>query len=91
VSRKLTPGSGASSWVTIKNKGISFEPEQSPSGIRDPLTCQADRDVSWNLTLGRVPLPPSMRKGARVDVVAHNPLPFQPPFGSTMRPSAHLV
>ena len=48
--------------------------------------------LSWNLrTLLGVPLPPSMWKGARVLTVAHRPLPFQPPFGSSMRPSIHLV
>src|SRR5262249_8502834 len=47
---------------------------------------------SWNFTtFGNVPLPPSMWNGARVPVVAHTPLPFQPPLGSSMRPSIHLA
>src|SRR5206468_1710501 len=47
---------------------------------------------SWNLTtLLVVPLPPSMWKGARVLTVDHSPRPFQPPLGSSIRPSSHFV
>ena len=47
---------------------------------------------NWNFTtFGRVPLPPSMWNGVRVPVVAHRPLPFQPPFGSSILPSIHLA
>ena len=43
---------------------------------------------SWNFTtLLVVPLPPSMCWGARVAKVDHSPLPFQPAFASSMRPS----
>src|SRR5262249_15773955 len=41
-------------------------------------------------TLLVVPLPVSMWNGARVPTVAHNPLPFQPAFGSSIRPSIHF-
>ena len=43
------------------------------------------------ITLLVVPLPPSMWNGARVLTVAQSPRPFQPPFGSSMRPSIHFV
>jgi hypothetical protein len=43
------------------------------------------------ITLLVVPLPVSMWNGARVLTVAHRPRPFQPPFGSSMRPSTHFV
>ena len=47
---------------------------------------------SWNcITLLVVPLPVSMWNGARVLIVAQRPRPFQPPFGSSMRPSIHFV
>ena len=42
-------------------------------------------------TLLVVPLPVSMWNGARVLTVAHRPRPFQPAFGSSMRPSIHFV
>ena len=46
----------------------------------------------WKLiTLLVVPLPVSMWNGARVLIVVQSPLPFQPPFGSSMRPSIHFV
>ena len=46
----------------------------------------------WNLnTLLVVPGPVSMWKGARLLNVANIPRPFQPPFGSSIRPSIHLV
>ncbi len=47
---------------------------------------------SWNLyALLVVPLPPSMWKGARVLMAAQSARPFQPAFGSSMRPSSHFV
>src|SRR5262249_35815435 len=47
---------------------------------------------SWKwITLLVVPLPVSMWKGARVLTVAQRPRPFQPPLGSSIRPSIHLV
>src|SRR6185295_708933 len=36
-------------------------------------------------------IPSSEWNGARVELVAHSARPFQPPFGSSMRPSAHLA
>src|SRR5262249_38684257 len=39
-------------------------------------------------TLLVVPLPVSVWNGARVAYVVHRPLPFQPVFGSSMRPSS---
>src|SRR5262252_1509250 len=47
---------------------------------------------SWKCTaIGFVPLPPSLSHGARSPLVVHNPRPFQPAFGSSMRPSKPLV
>ena len=47
---------------------------------------------SWNrMTLLCVPLPVSMWNGARVLTVEYRPRPFQPPFGSSIRPSIHFV
>src|SRR5260370_39154748 len=47
---------------------------------------------SWNLViLGVVPLPVSRWNGVRLPSVVHRPRPFQPPFGSSMRPSIHLA
>ena len=43
------------------------------------------------ITLLDVPLPVSMWNGARVETVAHRPRPFQPPLGSSIRPSIHLL
>src|SRR5262249_58521717 len=42
-------------------------------------------------TLGCASTPPSPWKLVRVPDVVHRPLPCQPPFGSSMRPSAFLV
>jgi hypothetical protein len=48
---------------------------------------------SWNFTsFGRSPLPmPSTWNGVRLPAVAQTPRPFQPPFGSSMRPSKVLA
>src|SRR5687767_2187628 len=47
---------------------------------------------SWNFTtLGLVSLPPSVWNGVRVPVVDQRPLPFQPAFGLSTRPSSHLA
>jgi hypothetical protein len=42
-------------------------------------------------TLGRLPLPPSTWKGVRLPAVVQMPRPFQPPLGSSMRPSMPLA
>ena len=47
---------------------------------------------NWKcMTLLVVPLPVSMWNGVRVLTVAQSPLPFQPAFASSMRPSIHFV
>src|SRR5215471_4742931 len=47
---------------------------------------------TWNLTtLGWVPLPVSRWNGVRFPSVVQTPRPFQPAFGSSMRPSIHLA
>ncbi len=46
----------------------------------------------WNWTTrGWVPLPVSMWNGVRLPLVVYSARPFQPPFGSSMRPSIHLA
>src|SRR5262245_47423159 len=47
---------------------------------------------SWILiAFGRDPLLPSLWKNVRVPVVVLSALPFQPAFGSSMRPSTFLA
>ena len=47
---------------------------------------------SWKwIALLVCPFPPSMWNGARVLIEAQSPRPFQPAFGSSIRPSIHLV
>lgn len=46
----------------------------------------------WKCTaIGFLPLPPSISHGVRSPLVVHNPRPFQPAFGSSMRPSSPLA
>src|SRR5262249_3459659 len=80
----------------------SFLPTQNIEGaVARPL--DTDRDVptaqcasgsgrSWKCTpRGMLPLPPSMSHGVRSPLVVHNPLPFHPALGSSMRPSRPLA
>ena len=47
---------------------------------------------SWKCTaIGFVPLPPSISHGVRSPLAVHKPRPFQPAFGSSMRPSKPLA
>ena len=47
---------------------------------------------SWMCTArGLLPLPPSISHGVRSPLVLHRPRPFQPAFGSSMRPSKPLA
>ena len=47
---------------------------------------------SWMCTArGLLPLPPSISHGVRSPFVLHSPRPFQPAFGSSMRPSRPLA
>src|SRR5712672_1731501 len=62
------------------------------SGRKAEDQCARGSGRTWNLTtLGRVPLPVSMWNGVRFPLVVHRPRPFQPAFGSSMRPSIHLA
>ena len=78
----------------IRRIGVFFE-KNSPDLL---ISCSrstyfaSGSGRSWNcITLLVVPLPVSMWNGARVLMVAHRPLPFQPFAGSSMRPSIHFV
>src|SRR4029077_8965981 len=47
---------------------------------------------SWMCTArGLLPLPPSTSHGVRSPLVLHSPRPFQPAFGSSIRPSKPLA
>src|SRR6185503_2911404 len=48
------------------------------------------RSWMWT-TRGREPLPVSISHGVRSPLVLHSPRPFQPAFGSSMRPSRPLA
>jgi hypothetical protein len=50
--------------------------------------CASGSGRSWKCTArGKLPLPPSINHGVRSPLVVHKPRPFQPLFGSSMRPS----
>ena len=54
--------------------------------------CASGSGRSWNFTsFGSVPLPPSTWNGVRLPADAQIPRPFQPPFGSSIRPSMVLA
>jgi hypothetical protein len=56
------------------------------------VQCASGSGRSWKCTtMGLRPFPPSLSHGARSPLVVHNPLPFQPAFGSSMRPSKPLA
>jgi hypothetical protein len=68
--------------------GGSFRVRSSPRCAQ----CASGSGRSWKCTtMGLRPLPPSLSHGARSPLVVHNPLPFQPAFGSSMRPSKPLA
>src|SRR4029453_2038288 len=47
---------------------------------------------SWKCAVsGLVPFPPSISHGVRSPLAAHTPRPFQPAFGSSMRPANPLA
>jgi hypothetical protein len=48
------------------------------------------RSWKWK-AIGTVPLPPSFSHGVRSPLVVHNPRPFQPAAGSSIRPSSPLA
>jgi hypothetical protein len=57
-----------------------------------PDQCASGSGRSWKCTaIGFMPLPPSCSHGTRSPLLAHNPRPFQPAFGSSMRPSRPLA
>src|SRR5260221_6562074 len=54
--------------------------------------CASGSGLSWKCAAsGLVPLPPSISHGVRSPFAAHKPRPFQPAFGSSMRPSKPLA
>src|SRR5262245_48695779 len=56
------------------------------------LQCASGSGRIWKCTAsGFEPLPPSRSHGVRSPLAVHRPRPFQPPFGSSMRPSKPLA
>ena len=54
--------------------------------------CASGSGRTWMCTArGLEPFPPSLSHGVRSPFVLHNPRPFQPVFGSSMRPSNPLA
>src|SRR5215471_3661314 len=54
--------------------------------------CASGSGRTWMCTArGLEPFPPSLSHGVRSPFVLHNPRPFQPAFGSSMRPSNPLA
>ncbi len=65
---------------------------QTAQAARDQHQSASGLGRSWKCTsFGRLPLPPSTWNGVRLPAVVHRPRPFQPPFGSSMRPSTPLA
>ena len=59
---------------------------------RSPLSARADGAVPGCARRAALnPLPPSISHGVRSPFVLHSPRPFQPAFGSSMRPSRPLA
>ena len=57
-----------------------------------PAQCASGSGRTWMCTArGFEPLPPSFSHGVRSPFVLHRPRPFQPAFGSSMRPSKPLA
>ncbi len=57
-----------------------------------PVQCASGSGRTWMCTArGFEPLPPSLSHGVRSPFVLHSPRPFQPAFGSSMRPSRPLA
>jgi len=90
--------------IDVVVDGIEVHAALFESGVDLP-TCGAGRLLidddfhfasgsgrSWKCAAsGFVPLPPSISHGVRSPLAAHKPRPFQPVFGSSMRPSNPLA
>src|ERR1700749_4398964 len=63
-----------------------------PADSLSDAQCASGSGRIWNFTIfGRVPLPFSRWNGVRLPSVDQRARPFQPAFGSSMRPSIHLA
>jgi hypothetical protein len=67
--------------ICIENDRISVTPQLASGSGR----------ICTLKTFGRTPVPPSLWKLARVPDVVQRARPFQPAFGSSMRPSTFLL
>ena len=86
-SRLLRPAPPASGGSLVSQRLLHN------SGALRPCVYRASGSGrSWNFTsFGGVPLPPSTWNGVRLPADAQIPRPFQPPFGSSIRPSMVLA
>jgi hypothetical protein len=74
--------------VERRPRNQNGRPRPRPTVCHDASYFASGSGRSWKCAArGRVPLPPSISQGARSPLAAHNPRPFQPAFGSSIRPS----
>ncbi len=73
----------------------THDSEQDTTRTRRPIQARVPPTVHFASGSGRIwkwiamldfPLPPSLCQGLRFDQPVHSPLPFQPAFGSSIRP-----
>jgi len=87
-----------------KKKGARFGWKRTPATRRSSFSAAACAALNhtayrasgseriWKCTaIGLLPLPPSVCHGARSPLLTHNPLPFHPASGSSIRPSSPLA
>jgi hypothetical protein len=91
---RLPDPSGLNShkWRRCLNRRSAFSGKLSTSYGQRSAYFASGSGRNWKCAAsGFVPLPPSMSQGARSPFAAHNPRPFQPAFGSSIRPSNPLA
>src|SRR6266550_8704327 len=76
---------------SVKTAGGSA-PALPPASSTREDQCASGSGLTWMCTArGLLPLPPSISHGVRSPLLLHSPRPFQPAFGSSMRPSRPLA
>jgi hypothetical protein len=90
IRRYRSVAAGVATSTGARQLSLVQRPSSDTISRRRYLASGSGR--SWNRTaLLVVPFPPSMWYGVRVLTAAQRPRPFQPPSGSSIRPSSHLV
>ena len=85
------------SWQKVSLRCVGQHSEASSTvWVRDQISitlqlANGSGRICTLKTFGMTPLPPSLWKLARVPDVVQRPRPFQPPFGSSIRPSTFLL